>query len=610
MLKLEAAPDRNENLSLYFRESNAFSELIEQTNLAEQVSGNQYRMQSSQGAECLASVSLRKREREGIVTYEGVLRDISAARAREEAEQARRHAEAATQAKSAFLANMSHEIRTPLTAIIGFAEDARDQQLDPEEMRHAVDTISRSGYHLLEIINDVLDLSKIEAGKLELEHLEIALMPMINDIQTVFARRIAAKGLAFHLDYRLPLPDKITTDPTRLKQIILNLLSNALKFTEEGSITVRITYDKDQDRLEMAVVDTGIGMTAAQQSKVFEAFTQADSSTTRNYGGTGLGLNIVRQLATLMGGDVHVHSTPGQGSTFIVTLPAHCPPNTALLQRPEQLAERTAKRVENTVPKLVGSVLFADDNAVNRKLVQTLIERTGARVVLANDGAEALQTALSQGFDLLLLDIQMPVITGLTVARLLRHQGQQTPMIACTANVMATEVDQYFKGGFNDYLSKPINRQKFYQVLCQYLKPAPEVDAAPASSGSTEPLSGHVLVAEDNPVNQLLIRRCLEQMGVKVTLVDNGRSAVERAAHEAFDLILMDLEMPIMGGMDAIRELKQKRYASPVYALTADNESQTRTHCLAAGFSGVLLKPIDRTAIRSVLQARLTGTNG
>lgn len=401
--------------------------------------------------------------------YDGVLRDISESKAKEDALRAQRAAEAATTAKSAFLANMSHEIRTPLTAIIGFAEDARDPVLKPREREQCMDTVIRSSYHLLDIINDVLDLSKIEAGKLELESINVDLLEFLADIQSVFAKRISAKGLEFKIEPQLPLPRYFTADPTRLKQIVLNLLGNALKFTERGNVTLVVEYDQSFDHLLLKVKDTGIGISQDQQNKIFDAFTQAEISTARNYGGTGLGLNIVRHLLDLMGGTIAVESQLDMGSTFTVTLPAHVKAGVEMIINADRMRIRQTVVDQVVIPRLDGQVLYAEDNPVNQMLVRNLVQRTGASIDIVKNGAEAMLYALRHQPAVILMDISMPVISGVTAAKLLRSHGYQGIMVACTANVMSSEVEHYLSIGFDACLEKPIRRERFFDVLARFL---------------------------------------------------------------------------------------------------------------------------------------------
>lgn len=540
------------------------------------------------------SLSLRCSRVDGEKLYEGNVRDISEYKEKEKAQLAQKNAEAATTAKSAFLANMSHEIRTPLTAIIGFAEDARDEKMSEEELKESVGIIVRSGHHLLDVINEILDISKIEAGKLELEVLKVDLFTLMRDVQSVFEQRIQAKGLTFTFDYRFPLPRFANIDPTRVKQVILNLLGNALKFTEEGGVTLEINYNNVESQLEFIVIDTGVGMTPSQQEKIFDAFTQADVSTTRPYGGTGLGLNIVKQLLQLMGGEVTVNSELDVGSTFKACIPASYKDTSDFIVSSDQLQVENVKTKSTAIRALKGKILYAEDNPVNQQLVRNLVRRAGADIDVVNNGVEAILYFLENKPDLILMDIQMPLIGGVTVTKLLRAYGYDVPVIACTANVMANEKEAYLKVGFNDCVEKPINRPHFYEVLSRFRS---------AEEGTK--FEGKVLVAEDNEVNQVVIKRYLNKLGAVVSLANDGESAFEQASKETFDIIFMDLQMPKLNGLEAGKKLMSSGCETPIYALTADPDKQTQYECEAVGFCGVLLKPIDKVAIKNTLTDHL-----
>ncbi len=592
----------------YFTESSQLQQL--KTILIEEqmAAGFECQLRTCSDKAFYASISLQSSvSSDGIRHYDGVIHDISAAKEKEKALLAKQKAEAATRAKSAFLANMSHEIRTPLTAIIGFAEDARDGTYDNRETNESLDIIIRSSHHLLDIINEILDLSKIEAGKLELENINVSLVELVQEIRAVFDKRIAAKGLQFNLDFQLPVPRYMVCDPTRLKQVILNLLGNALKFTETGSITLHIDYQQDTDQLHLDVIDSGIGMTPDQQAKIFNPFTQADVTTTRNYGGTGLGLNIVKQLVELMGGTVTVASEVDKGSTFSVTLPGHCESGVEMLTDASEIGAITAKHSGIDIPQLHARILCADDNPVNRQLVKKLVSKTGATIDMAENGAEAMLLALEHQYDLILMDIKMPVISGKTAGVLLRRNGYTKPIIAFTANVMASEVDSYLDAGFTSHLEKPINVSRFYEEISRLCAANIDHQDADNQAGQTDApvLRGHILVAEDNKVNQMVIRRFLQSQGATVAMAENGEEAIKQLSHTSFDLVLLDLEMPVKDGFETIAVILEHKPDLPVYALTADNDASTRKECETRGFMGVLLKPIEKQKIRKVLERHL-----
>jgi signal transduction histidine kinase/AmiR/NasT family two-component response regulator len=392
---------------------------------------------------------------------------------------ARDRAIASDNAKSAFLANMSHEIRTPLTSIIGFAELMLDKRRQTGVGRgEAMTSILRNARHLLDLISDILDLSKIEADGLELEVQDVSLPDLLADIESLMGPQSREKGLQFDVVPQLPLPQSVRGDAVRLKQIIVNFCSNALKFTQAGSIAIEAQFDPLSRRLDLSVSDTGVGMTESEIAKLFRPFVQADVSTTRRYGGTGLGLYISRRLAERMGARIDVRSIPGQGSCFTLCLDLpDDAQDTPLLREPSAFA--AARRTlmadtEDWVPALSGRVLLAEDGVHNQRLIGALVEATGVELVIVNNGALAVEAALSGDQDLILMDIQMPVLDGVAATQTLRSAGYAGPIVAITANVMRSDIDRYYKSGFTDALGKPLNRRRLYAVLAQHLRPAEE----------------------------------------------------------------------------------------------------------------------------------------
>ena len=400
--------------------------------------------------------------------------------------QARRDAEAASSAKSSFLANMSHEIRTPLTSIIGFAELLLDPAQTPTDRTAAVHTIRRNGEHLLQVINDILDLSKIETGKLDIELCATELPVLVREVASLTGPRARHKGLAFAVQAPGVLPLRLHTDGLRLKQILLNLCGNAVKFTNDGTVTLALRLDPAAGQLHFEVTDTGIGMTAAQQERLFQPFSQGDVSITRRFGGTGLGLSLSTQLAQSLGGAIGVSSEPGVGSRFTLTLPLT--PQALQEAAPwpadwldADTAGTAGSAVATTgctpaapVPRLQGQVLLAEDGCDNQRLIGAYLQRAGLQHTLAGDGRQAVATALAGRFDLVLMDIQMPVLDGVGALQQLRAAGHAGPVIALTANVMASDVAHYRALGFNDVLAKPLQLDRFYAVLARWL-PAPPV---------------------------------------------------------------------------------------------------------------------------------------
>jgi len=377
----------------------------------------------------------------------------------------------ATHAKSKFLANMSHEIRTPLTSIIGFAETLGDAGQDPEDLAHAAESIKRSGNHLYEIINDVLDISKIEAGQVELEVLETSPTAIVLEVAAILEERIRKKGLKFRSNYYFPLPKLIITDPTRLRQILLNLVGNAIKFTQQGIICINTYYLADERMMKFEVSDTGIGMSSDVLAKVFEPFAQANKSTTRKFGGTGLGLSISKQLTEKMGGDLVCESIQGVGSTFTATI------SIGEIQGPELIYEaseiQSATSVTSTESsrnkKYTGKILLAEDTEENQKLIALHLRKSGVQVEVVDDGKQAVEAALNGEFDLVFMDMQMPVMGGVEAIKMLRHAGFDKPIVALTANTSQADKDVCMDAGANGFISKPINFEMFYAVLDDYL---------------------------------------------------------------------------------------------------------------------------------------------
>jgi signal transduction histidine kinase/CheY-like chemotaxis protein len=383
-------------------------------------------------------------------------------------------AEAASLAKSDFLAMMSHEIRTPLTSIIGFAEIlAQTQPAQPGggAGNGAAAIILRNGQHLLTIINDILDISKIEAGRLPLEQLTFSPYELAEGVHAMMAAQAAAKGLRFDLVVTYPLPAQVVGDPTRWKQILFNLASNAIKFTELGSVKMAVLYESDTGRLVSTITDTGIGIAPEHQANLFRPFSQADSSVARKYGGTGLGLYLVSQLATRMGGTVEVDSSPGRGSVFSVAITAPLPDAVAWLAcAPPPPARVPAPAMSDPFKqRLSGHVLLAEDGRDNQTLICAFLQGMGMTYEVVEDGAAAVQAALAGNFDLILMDIQMPVMDGVRATEVLRATGYARPIVALTANVMAEDVVRYAQAGCDSTVGKPINVAELVQTLDRLL---------------------------------------------------------------------------------------------------------------------------------------------
>jgi two-component system, sensor histidine kinase and response regulator len=531
--------------------------------------------------------------------FTAIVRDVSRRQTIEEAlRAARRDAEAAARAKSDFLANMSHEIRTPMNAVIGMTGLLLQTRLDAEQKEFAT-TIRNSGEHLMTVINDILDFSKIEAGKLELERIPVDVRALVEDAVDIVAHRAREKGLEVGALVEPEVPAAIHGDPARLRQVLLNLLSNAVKFTHDGHVVVRVAAMRQAAgpwQLQFRVEDTGIGIAPEAAGRLFQMFSQVDSSTTRAYGGTGLGLAISKRLTELMGGTIGVESTPGKGSTFHVTIPveeAPVPARPATAPDPASLAGRR--------------VLVVDDGATNRRVFRLQCEAWGMRVEEAADG-EAAARRLEQGerFDLILLDHEMPALDGPRAAARLRRADP------ATAIVVATSVGDVAVAYPPDLrvaaiLTKPVRQAQLLECITHVLAPRADRPGASGPSPTGRAKGLRILIAEDNPVNQKVAFRMLEKLGYQATVAGDGEEAVAAAskaldAGAPFQLVLMDVQMPRMDGLEATRRIRA--LAGPavrIVAMTADVMPGDRERCLQAGMDDFLPKPVRLEALSALL---------
>jgi len=389
-------------------------------------------------------------------------------RALARAKELAREAEAANQAKSEFLANMSHEIRTPMNAIIGFTDLLRTEALSPEQ-RQYVETIYQGGVNLLAIVDDILDFSKIEAGRLKIEIVDCDLGELLNEIDSLMRPQATSKGLAFDILQCDVLNRTIRTDPTRLRQCLVNLLGNAIKFTEQGHVYLNVSLDTQDDRhfVRFDVEDTGIGIPAEKLESIFDAFAQADTSTTRRFGGTGLGLAITQRLVGLLDGELTVRSEPGRGSVFTIRLPAQFGTEAATPDR--YTSAESALNEPPTPRQYAGRVLVVEDNAANQALARLLLERVGVQVDVAADGLQGVEKATTESFDLILMDMQMPVMSGYEATTELRRRGVDVPIVAVTAHALAKDRAKCLEAGCTDYCPKPLSAKALYALLDTYL---------------------------------------------------------------------------------------------------------------------------------------------
>ncbi len=583
---------------------------------------NEYCHLRKDGSKMAVDILTDEMKYQGKAVWISIVRDITERKKTEDLlQKALRQAESANRAKGEFLANMSHEIRTPLNGILGMTELVLESRLTPEQ-REYLEIVYRSGESLLALLNDILDFSKIEAGKLEMEMIEFQLSDSLAETLRLMALRAHQKGLELVYQISPDIPERFIGDPTRLRQVLINLIGNAIKFTQKGEVFVNVEgQPKNGHRFELhfSVIDTGIGIPPEKQQKIFNMFSQVDGSSTRKYGGTGLGLSIASQLIAMMGGKIWVisparhHARTGEaGSEFHFTV---------ILEKSRKNAETVGMANVHEMVDL--PVLVVDDNDTNRLILQKQLLGWGAKPVLAESAETALQVLAeyserNQQFGLIILDQQMPHMDGFEFAQRLKANPvwKNISLLMLTSSNQRGDGKRCKKIGIDGYLPKPVKPDELLKAVLKILEVSKHPDIAPPlitryhlqpqrpekpgrkQSPQLLPRLLRILVAEDNLVNQKLVVRLLERVGAEVKVVNNGKEALQAWQENKFDLIFMDWQMPVMDGLEATQEIRRQEKETgvhiPIIALTAHAMTGDREKGLAAGMDDYITKPVKK----------------